>query len=77
MCGGSGIAGESGGGTPAHEEAGGLLEPGASRQVTLDQPQMLERPGAMVGPYKLMEEIGEEGSELCSLPNNSSRCVAR
>ena len=45
----------------AHEEAGGFLEPGASRQVTLDQLRMLERPGAMVGPYRLMEEIGEGG----------------
>src|SRR5262245_30278939 len=36
---------------------GGAGEPGA----TSDEPPILEQAGAIIGPYKLLEEIGEGG----------------
>ncbi len=45
----------------AHEKAGGFLQgkpPGLC--PTIDQPS-LERPGTRIGPYKLLEKIGEGG----------------
>src|SRR5262245_38213805 len=47
----------------AHEEAGSFLQaPVAGRWsgVTADQ-VVREGPGAMIGPYKLLEQIGEGG----------------
>jgi serine/threonine protein kinase/tetratricopeptide (TPR) repeat protein len=44
-----------------HEQLGSFLEPPAPALVaTLDEPAG-ERPGAAVGPYKLLEQIGEGG----------------
>jgi serine/threonine protein kinase len=37
-----------------------LETPAAAAQVTLDQPA-LDQPGTQIGPYKLLEEIGEGG----------------
>ena len=48
----------------AHERGGGFLQakpPGLS--PTIDQP-LTERPGTVIGPYKLMEQIGEGGMGL-------------
>ncbi len=43
----------------AHREAGGFLEPSvAAEQETIDQPTV-ERPGSKIGPYKLLERLGE------------------
>jgi WD40 repeat protein/serine/threonine protein kinase len=46
----------------AHPDAGGFLdEPAAAPTATLSPPSPLEAPGAMIGPYKLREQIGEGG----------------
>src|SRR6516165_2782836 len=46
----------------AHEQAGSFL---AARPVagsaTLDAPRALEGPGTVIGPYKLLQTIGEGG----------------
>jgi tetratricopeptide (TPR) repeat protein len=44
--------------------AGSFLESPAgdvNRAVTVDEPIVVERPGAIIGPYKLLEQIGEGG----------------
>src|SRR5579864_6193382 len=47
-----------------HREAGKFLEePAAALVVTIDEP-ITERPGTNIGPYKLMEQIGEGGMGL-------------
>lgn len=48
----------------AHEEAGGFMNPASSEQETIDRSPILERPGCMVGPYKLLKTIGEGGFGL-------------
>jgi tetratricopeptide (TPR) repeat protein len=48
----------------AYEEAGSFLEAPVSGLVaTVDVP-LTERPGTVIGPYKLMEQIGEGGMGL-------------
>jgi tetratricopeptide (TPR) repeat protein/serine/threonine protein kinase len=48
----------------AHEHPGSFLQAPLSAQVaTVDEP-MTERPGTVIGPYKLMEQIGEGGMGL-------------
>ena len=42
----------------AHRDVGNFL--GGSSPAAIDQPR-LERPGAQIGPYKLLEQIGEGG----------------
>ena len=46
----------------SHDEAGSFLQGVAAAGVehTLDQP-IAERPGTQIGPYKLLQEIGEGG----------------
>jgi serine/threonine protein kinase/tetratricopeptide (TPR) repeat protein len=46
----------------AYEQAGSFLE-GQARGVpaTVQMSEVMERPGSMIGPYKLLEEIGEGG----------------
>jgi serine/threonine protein kinase len=45
----------------AHQEAGSFLEPPVPSLVaTVDEP-LTERPGTIIGPYKLLEQIGEGG----------------
>src|SRR5262244_251396 len=49
----------------AHEPADSFLEhrpPGLG--VTVDEPPITERPGTVIGPYKLKEQIGEGGMGL-------------
>jgi hypothetical protein len=46
----------------SHEEAGSLLEQPLFRPgPTVDEPPAAEQPGVSVGPYKLLEQIGEGG----------------
>ena len=44
----------------AHEQAASGADPAPRLSTTLDEP-FTERPGTMVGPYKLLEQIGEGG----------------
>ena len=44
----------------AHHQPGGFLASRAETSPTIDQPP-LERPGTRIGPYKLLEKIGEGG----------------
>jgi WD40 repeat protein/serine/threonine protein kinase len=45
-----------------HREAGSFLEsPAAAQGATVDQPPAAEGPGTVIGPYKLLEPIGEGG----------------
>ncbi|MFO0845218.1 MAG: serine/threonine-protein kinase [Gemmataceae bacterium] len=49
----------------AQGAAGSFLEPPATPPFdTVDEVPVAERPGAVIGPYKLMEEIGEGGMGL-------------
>jgi serine/threonine protein kinase len=48
----------------AHEHAANFMEePAAGQAATIDEP-ITERPGTVIGPYKLMEQIGEGGMGL-------------
>src|SRR5262245_15425280 len=46
-----------------HFRAGAFWEPPARGVATTDEPAR-ERPGAAIGPYRLMEQIGEGGFGL-------------
>src|SRR5262249_21352457 len=49
----------------AQAEAGRLPEqPAAGPVVTVAEPPVREGPGTVIGPYKLMEQIGEGGMGL-------------
>src|SRR5207247_4369909 len=45
----------------AHEKPPRLLDNLPAATATIDQPLSAERPGAVIGPYKLIEQIGEGG----------------
>jgi len=46
----------------AHFRAGEFLEkPAAHIVATVDEPAVTERPGTVIGPYKLLQQIGEGG----------------
>jgi serine/threonine protein kinase len=46
----------------AHEQANSLLDvPGPALVQTIDEPTIPEGPGTRIGPYKLVEQIGEGG----------------
>ena len=46
----------------AHFRAGSFLNAAAPElAATVDQPPVAERPGTVIGPYKLLEQIGEGG----------------
>ncbi len=47
----------------AHQDAGAFLGGAEQHDVTRDQPGA-ERPGTIIGPYKLLEQIGEGGFGL-------------
>ncbi len=49
----------------AHDASGSFLhDRAARRQGTVDHLPIAERPGTVIGPYKLMEQIGEGGMGL-------------
>src|SRR5262249_15052646 len=48
----------------AHDDAGDFLDPPAAAVATVDEAPIVERPGSRIGPYKLMEQIGEGGFGL-------------
>jgi serine/threonine protein kinase/Flp pilus assembly protein TadD len=49
----------------AHEKGGPFLDrPAADLVVTVDQPALAERAATVIGPYRLMEQIGEGGFGL-------------
>ena len=48
----------------AHRQPNSLLDglaPATGLQATLDEQELSEAPGAAVGPYKLLEPLGEGG----------------
>jgi eukaryotic-like serine/threonine-protein kinase len=47
----------------AHQDAGAFLGGGENQEATRDQ-AIAEGPGTMIGPYKLLEQIGEGGFGL-------------
>src|SRR5262249_38482144 len=44
----------------AHEQIGSFMDRPAADQFTIDNP-IAERPGTAIGPYKLLQQIGEGG----------------
>jgi serine/threonine protein kinase/tetratricopeptide (TPR) repeat protein len=48
----------------AHAEPDDILDPPPAQVATVDEAPIAERPGSRVGPYKLMEQIGEGGFGL-------------
>jgi serine/threonine protein kinase/tetratricopeptide (TPR) repeat protein len=45
----------------AAEDAGGFLQAARPADETADESPLAERPGTVIGPYKLLEQIGEGG----------------
>jgi hypothetical protein len=44
-----------------HDQLGSYLESPVALMPTVDEPQVTEAPGTIIGPYKLLEQIGEGG----------------
>jgi hypothetical protein len=68
----------------AHREAGTGQHPAAAEGAapypvaTVDELPVRERPGTVIGPYKLMEQIGEGGMGLVFVwPSSSGPSAAR
>src|SRR5467141_4108172 len=45
----------------AHEKPLALLDAPEAAVPTIDQPRITEQPGTVIGPYKLLQQIGEGG----------------
>src|SRR5262245_42576790 len=48
----------------AHEDDDSFLQSSAARPEAMVAGELSERPGTVIGPYKLMEQIGEGGMGL-------------
>jgi serine/threonine protein kinase len=48
----------------AHDKSGDLLDLPEKLVATVDEQPLTEGPGTVIGPYKLMEQIGEGGMGL-------------
>src|SRR5262249_6931730 len=55
----------------AHQEAGSFLEPAVSGLAFTNDGRVSEGPGTIIGPYKLLEEIGEGGFGVVFLADQS------
>jgi serine/threonine-protein kinase len=61
----------------AQDAAGSFLQVSApAPEVTLGQ-SLTERPGAAIGPYKLLQQLGEEAWASCGWQSRRIRCSAR
>ncbi len=72
----------------AHDDAGSFLnQPVAAAGITTDQPAgqwlnrddgpaLTEGPGTRIGPYKLLQQIGEGGMGVVYMAEQESRCAA-
>src|SRR5262245_30929691 len=45
----------------AHQEAGAFLRSDSSAEGAVEEPHIDERPGNLIGAYKLLQQIGEGG----------------
>ena len=62
----------------AQPKVGSFLDsPAAGETLTLAPPQAMEGPGTVIGPYKLLEQIGEGGMGVVYMAEQTSRCAAR
>ena len=62
----------------AHQDAGAFLG-GAEMQTATLNPPRVERPGAVIGPYKLLQQIGEGGFGIvfmAELPRDVTDAIA-
>jgi hypothetical protein len=60
----------------AHEQAGDILDLPEKLTETVDHP-ITECPGTVIGPYKLLEQIGEGGRDWSSWASSSNPSAAR
>src|SRR3990172_9211798 len=57
----------------AHEQADSFLDsPAPGLAATADEPPITERPGTVIGPYKLLEQIGEGGFGVVYMADQQS-----